>query len=164
VQLLVDLAERRAVAFPVHPRTSERLREAGLLGPLEQHPEIHLLEPLGYLEFMSLVSDAALVLTDSGGVQEETTVLNVPCVTLRRNTERPITVTSGTNVLAGDDPASALRIVDEILAGAARPPVPAPDKWDGHAATRIVDVVATWMARNSTPAVVAEMKRHVTHA
>jgi UDP-N-acetylglucosamine 2-epimerase (non-hydrolysing) len=91
---------------------------------------------------MSLVADAALVLTDSGGVQEETTILNVPCVTLRKNTERPITVTAGTNILAGDGPSAALTIIDRILAGPARrAPAPAPEKWDGRAASRIVDVL-----------------------
>ncbi len=143
--MLIELADRRAVVFPVHPRTTERLREAGLLPPLDAHTNVHLLGPLGYLEFMSLVADAALVLTDSGGVQEETTVLNVPCVTLRKNTERPITVTAGTNVLAGDDPSSALTIIDGILSRSARPaPVAAPENWDGRAAGRIVDVLERW--------------------
>ena len=142
VEMLIQLADRRAVVFPVHPRTTARLREAGLLASLERHPRIRLLEPLGYLEFMSLVADAALVLTDSGGVQEETTMLNVPCVTLRRNTERPITVTAGTNILAGDGPSAALAIIDRTLAGSARrAPPPAPEKWDGRAASRIVDVL-----------------------
>jgi UDP-N-acetylglucosamine 2-epimerase (non-hydrolysing) len=142
VAMLIQLADRRDVVFPVHPRTTGRLDEAGLLAPLERHPRLRLLEPLGYLEFMSLVADAALVLTDSGGVQEETTMLNVPCVTLRTNTERPITVTAGTNVLAGSEPSAALTIIDRILASSARrTPAPAPAKWDGRAASRIVDVL-----------------------
>jgi UDP-N-acetylglucosamine 2-epimerase (non-hydrolysing) len=156
VEMLIQLADRRAVVFPVHPRTNARLREAGLLPSLERHPRIHLLEPLGYLEFMSLVADAALVLTDSGGVQEETTMLNVPCVTLRKNTERPITVTAGTNILAGDGPAAALTIVDRILAASARrAPAPAPEKWDGQAASRIVDILEVRSTQMFVPAVVA---------
>jgi UDP-N-acetylglucosamine 2-epimerase (non-hydrolysing) len=145
VEMLIEQANRHVVVFPVHPRTTERLRTAGLLASLDAHPNLQLLEPLGYLEFMSLVADAALVLTDSGGVQEETTILNVPCVTLRKNTERPITVTAGTNIVAGEDPSSALTIIDGILSGSARPaPAQAPEKWDGRAATRIVDVLEGW--------------------
>lgn len=149
VDMLTDLADRHAVVFPVHPRTSERLRDSGLLTRLHAHANVKLLEPLGYLEFISLVADAALVLTDSGGIQEETTMLKVPCVTLRKNTERPITVAVGTNILAGDDPSSALTIIDGILSGCARPtPAADPEKWDGRAAGRIVDVLEKWVERS----------------
>jgi len=103
-------------------------------------PGLTLTEPLGYLDFMSLVTDARLVLTDSGGVQEETTVLGVPCLTLRDNTERAITIHEGTNRLTGMRPAAVVRAVDEILRnGSVAHRVP--PLWDGHAAERIVEIV-----------------------
>jgi UDP-N-acetylglucosamine 2-epimerase (non-hydrolysing) len=100
-----------------------------------------LSEPLGYLEFLSLMADAGAVLTDSGGIQEETTYLGVPCFTLRDNTERPVTVRAGTNTLLGLDPAAIARIPAELAARPAERPEP-PPLWDGHAAERIADVVA----------------------
>jgi UDP-N-acetylglucosamine 2-epimerase (non-hydrolysing) len=125
------------VVFPVHPRTRKALEatEARSL------PGLKLTEPLGYLDFLKLLSHARLVLTDSGGIQEETTVLGVPCLTLRNNTERPITVEQGTNKLVGLDPG---RIVAEALAALATPPAGrrVPDLWDGRAAARVVDVLA----------------------
>jgi UDP-N-acetylglucosamine 2-epimerase (non-hydrolysing) len=104
---------------------------------------VHLLDPIGYLDFLSLEADAAAVLTDSGGIQEETTYLGVPCFTLRANTERPVTVRSGTNTVLGLDPARIVEIPG-LLAG--RPPDPPqpPPKWDGHAAERIADVLGAW--------------------
>jgi UDP-N-acetylglucosamine 2-epimerase (non-hydrolysing) len=124
--------------FPVHPRTLRTMRPYQEGGAL---PNLNFTEPLGYLDFMKLLSHARLVLTDSGGVQEETTFLNVPCLTMRENTERPVTVTEGTNRLVGLDPD---RIIAEGLkaltagSGAGR----VPEKWDGHAAARILDVLA----------------------
>jgi UDP-N-acetylglucosamine 2-epimerase (non-hydrolysing) len=122
------------VVFPVHPRTRKAI------GGREIPAGIRLLQPLGYFEFLSLACDAAGVLTDSGGVQEETTYLHVPCFTLRANTERPITITRGTNTLLGLEP-ERIREVPALLA--ARDPAPAepPPLWDGHAAERIVDVL-----------------------
>jgi UDP-N-acetylglucosamine 2-epimerase (non-hydrolysing) len=125
------------IVFPVHPRTRKALGQHDL-GAL---PGLILTEPLGYLDFMKLLAEARLVLTDSGGIQEETTVLGVPCLTLRNNTERPITVDQGTNRLVGLEPrrivAAAMRVLLE--------PPPAgqkiPDLWDGRAAARIVDVL-----------------------
>ncbi len=124
------------IVFPVHPRTRKALGTSRLAGL----PNLKLTEPLGYLDFMRLVADARLVLTDSGGVQEETTVLGVPCLTLRNNTERPITVAQGTNTLVGLDPERILAASARVLA---EPPHPAhvPDLWDGRAAGRIVDVL-----------------------
>ena len=124
------------IVFPVHPRTAKAL-EAHDLRSL---PGLRPIEPLGYLDFLRLVSEARLVLTDSGGLQEETTVLGIPCLTLRENTERPITVERGTNTLVGLDPD---RIVAAGLEALARPagPRPAPELWDGRAAVRIVDVL-----------------------
>jgi UDP-N-acetylglucosamine 2-epimerase (non-hydrolysing) len=124
------------VVFPVHPRTRGAI-ERGLGG---QAPALQLTEPLGYLEFLGLVADARLVLTDSGGIQEETTVLGVPCLTLRNSTERPVTIDEGTNRLVGSDPAVLAAEVGKILDGdAPRGRIPA--LWDGRAAHRIVDVL-----------------------
>jgi UDP-N-acetylglucosamine 2-epimerase (non-hydrolysing) len=101
-----------------------------------------MLEPLGYLDFLRLMADARLVLTDSGGIQEETTVLRVPCLTLRENTERPVTVSQGTNRLVGSDPEAVRREAQRILSGDS-PAGQIPEGWDGKAAARIVDVLAS---------------------
>ena len=125
------------VLFPVHPRTRARLT-----GEVEIAPNLKLVDPAGYLEFLSLEADAAAVLTDSGGIQEETTYLGVPCFTLRDNTERPVTVNEGTNILLGLDPARIAEIPGLIEAnpGHDRPP---PPLWDGKAAERIAEQIAT---------------------
>lgn len=135
VEALLAIAERLPVVFPVHPRTKRRLDEDGLLAPMDRHPHVSLLPPLGYVDFMALVTRARLVVTDSGGVQEETTYLGIPCLTLRSTTERPITVSEGTNRLV--DPKGLVSSIDRILAGA-HPPRRIPDLWDGRAADRIV--------------------------
>ena len=132
---LTELAHELPLVFPVHPRTRDKLDE------LESHPGIRLLGPLGYLDFIALESGAQVVLTDSGGVQEETTALGVACLTLRENTERPITVTQGTNVVVG-------RRKDRILSEArrlrrSRPPPRRPELWDGRAGERIATVITT---------------------
>jgi UDP-N-acetylglucosamine 2-epimerase (non-hydrolysing) len=122
------------VVFPVHPRTRARMP------PRSFPPGLHLLEPLSYLDFLALEQEAKLVITDSGGVQEETTYLGVPCLTLRPNTERPVTVTVGTNVLVGDDLGRLEQEVHAILGGGAKAgKVPA--LWDGHAGERIAQVL-----------------------
>lgn len=138
-----EIAEHVPVLFPVHPRTVQRL--AGI--PL--HDRLLVIEPQGYLAFLGLMARARMVLTDSGGIQEETTVLHVPCVTLRENTERPVTCTMGTNVLAGTDPRD---IVDLGLRVLDSPPPTnlIPKKWDGHAAGRIADVLVSWLQRRRT--------------
>src|SRR4051812_9125155 len=125
------------VVFPLHPRTRARVDEHGLAHIVESEPGIVTCGPLGYLDFVSLMSDARLMLTDSGGVQEETTVLGVPCLTLRESTERPITVTSGTNRVVGTDNE---RIVEEALTLLESPPriAAVPELWDGRAGDRIV--------------------------
>lgn len=148
VDVVAGVAERLPVVFPVHPRTRSRLADAGLLARLEAEPAVRLTEPLGYLEFLGLLAGARIVLTDSGGVQEETTILGVPCLTLRENTERPVTITHGTNRLVGTDPARILAAVDETLA-APRPEGRRPELWDGRAAERIVD---TLVSRGDVPA------------
>jgi UDP-N-acetylglucosamine 2-epimerase (non-hydrolysing) len=133
VTALNTVAERIPLVFPAHPRTKAALEAAGL------HPALRLLPPAGYLDFVALQADAALVLTDSGGVQEETTMLGVPCLTLRDNTERPITVTEGTNRVIGRDPADIVRHAFEVVAN---PPAPRrPALWDGKAGERIADVL-----------------------
>ncbi len=132
---ILELAARMPVVFPVHPRTRQVLAEIGFAGD----DRLRLLDPLGYLEFLGLLAQARLVVTDSGGIQEETTVLGVPCVTLRENTERPVTITFGTNRLAGTDPQRVTRTITEALA--APRDARAPELWDGHAAERIAAIL-----------------------
>jgi UDP-N-acetylglucosamine 2-epimerase (non-hydrolysing) len=134
--VLEEVHERVPVVFPVHPRT--RASIASLLDG--EAPRLQLIDPLGYLDFLRLMADARLVLTDSGGIQEETTALGVPCLTMRENTERPVTVTDGTNVIVGTNPDTIRSEVDKILSGNARAGR-VPDGWDGAAAARIVDVL-----------------------
>jgi UDP-N-acetylglucosamine 2-epimerase (non-hydrolysing) len=136
VAQLAALAREMPVVFPVHPRTRKMME--GIDGA--DAPGLMLTEPLGYLDFLSLLADAGAVLTDSGGIQEETTYLGVPCFTLRDNTERPVTVRAGTNTLLGLDPAAIATIPAALAAGEARPSEP-PPLWDGHAAERIADVL-----------------------
>jgi UDP-N-acetylglucosamine 2-epimerase (non-hydrolysing) len=135
VAQLAALAREMPVVFPVHPRTRKMME-----GLEPDHPGLLLTDPLGYLDFLSLIADARAVLTDSGGIQEETTYLGVPCFTLRDNTERPVTVTSGTNTLLGLDPAAIARIPGLLAEGRLTPPGP-PPLWDGRAAERIADVI-----------------------
>ena len=131
------------VVFPVHPRTRKRLAELGFDGRLAAMRQLVLCEPLGYLEFLGLTSQARMVLTDSGGLQEETTALGIPCLTLRENTERPVTIAEGTNTLVGTDPGRIAGAAREVLSGRGRAGrVPA--LWDGEAAGRIAEVLRTW--------------------
>jgi UDP-N-acetylglucosamine 2-epimerase (non-hydrolysing) len=134
------LIARLPVVFPVHPRTRASLASLGLLERLEQMPALRVIEPLGYLEFLALIDQARLVFTDSGGIQEETTALSVPCLTFRDTTERPITVTEGTNHLVGVDPVRTGSTADAILAGAIGKGS-VPELWDGRAAERILEVL-----------------------
>jgi UDP-N-acetylglucosamine 2-epimerase (non-hydrolysing) len=136
VSQLIRLSESVDLVFPVHPRTAKNLRKAELFDSLDKSESISLIEPLGYIQFMNLVLHAALVVTDSGGLQEETTYLNIPCLTLRPNTERPITISDGTNQLV--EPAELLREGLRALAGD-WPTGTKPDKWDGKTAGRCVD-------------------------
>jgi UDP-N-acetylglucosamine 2-epimerase (non-hydrolysing) len=135
-EFLGGVADRLPIVFPIHPRTRQRMADSGI-----SSERLILTPPLGYLDFLRLMADCRFVLTDSGGIQEETTVLGVPCLTLRENTERPITVEEGTNRLVGPDPEAARAAVDRILSnGFAGGRVP--ELWDGRASARIVDVVA----------------------
>ncbi len=133
--VLEEIHQELPVVFAVHPRTRaaiERLLDG-------REPALRLIDPLGYLDFLRLMSDARFMLTDSGGVQEETTVLGVPCLTMRENTERPVTITDGTNVLVGSDAERIRAEARKILDGQGKKGR-IPDGWDGHAAARIVDV------------------------
>jgi UDP-N-acetylglucosamine 2-epimerase (non-hydrolysing) len=135
IQGLQRIQAEIPIVFPVHPRTRKTL------GSLAPHLDnLILTEPLGYLEFMKLVSNAKLVMTDSGGIQEETTYLGVPCITLRNNTERPSTLTHGTNILVGQDPATLVNVAQRTLREGARPSR-IPPLWDGQAAVRVLDVL-----------------------
>lgn len=131
------------IVFPVHPRTRARMGNRGATSV-----RLVLCEPLGYIDFLSLLTEARLVLTDSGGVQEETTVLQVPCLTFRNNTERPVTVEHGTNRLIGTDPGAIVGAVRERL-GTSLPPQAPPPLWDGRAAIRIVDTLQRLMAKDA---------------
>jgi len=134
MEALERVAREMPVVFPVHPRTRKMLGD-------RDDGAVRLVEPVGYLDFLSLEADAAAVLTDSGGIQEETTYLGVPCFTLRDNTERPVTVRAGTNTLLGLAPRRIAEIPDLLAAAPAKPPQ-APQKWDGRAAQRIADILA----------------------
>lgn len=141
---LDELAGAGPILFSAHPRTRKRIAEFGLeahfdFGGKGGQKGIRILEPLGYLDFLCLMKHAAVVVTDSGGIQEETTCLGVPCVTVRENTERPVTVTKGTNLIAGTDPAKIREAIRLQLLSAKTGA--APEKWDGRAAERIVETL-----------------------
>ncbi len=142
---LEEIQQTLPIIFPVHPRTRGRLEQSGLLKRVEAMPGMKLTPPLGYLDFLKLMSAAKLVLTDSGGIQEETTVLGVPCLTMRENTERPSTITEGTNQLVGMDPEKILAAFRHVMMGGIEHRVP--PLWDGQAAERIADTIALWHER-----------------
>ncbi|HRH80500.1 MAG TPA: UDP-N-acetylglucosamine 2-epimerase (non-hydrolyzing) [Thiobacillaceae bacterium] len=145
LRTLAAIAERLPVVFPMHPRTRAAAERFGLLGLLER-PGIRLLAPLSYLEMLGLNREAKVVLTDSGGLQEETTALGVPCITLRENTERPITMTEGTNTLTGPDTAKIMACFEDIMASGGKTGR-IPEYWDGRAAERIADHLRGWLDR-----------------
>jgi UDP-N-acetylglucosamine 2-epimerase (non-hydrolysing) len=138
-----EVSCRIPVVFPMHPRTRTKIEQHGLDALLDA-PGLLALAPLGYLEMLGLMQGARLALTDSGGVQEETTALGVPCVTLRENTERPITAEQGTNTVVGQDPARLLAAVDEILRTGGKTGR-VPELWDGRASQRIAAVLREWL-------------------
>lgn len=143
LETIVQASKSLPLVFPVHPRTLARIADFGLL-PLLDGAAITRLPPLGYLEMLGLMATAKLVLTDSGGIQEETTALGVPCLTLRDSTERPITVTEGTNTLVGTNSGAILHAVNDILSQGGRKGR-IPEYWDGQAARRIAaDLVTRW--------------------
>ena len=143
---LVDAAAKLVtIVFPVHPRTKKRLEETGLAARLAANANVRLVEPLGYLRFLSLLDGAALAITDSGGVPEECTFLGIPCITLRETTERPLTVEHGINTLVGDSAKKAIPAVKKALARKGTRKAP-PRGWDGKAALRILKVIERFLA------------------
>jgi UDP-N-acetylglucosamine 2-epimerase (non-hydrolysing) len=134
------------VVFPIHPRTRKHLVEGGLMGRADAMSNLRMIEPTGYLEFLKLMANARIVLTDSGGIQEETTILNVPCLTLRDNTERPITCEMGSNRLAGTRPDGIIAAYRDTMR-TGRPQLKTPPLWDGHAAERIVEILNQSLGR-----------------
>ncbi len=144
VETLEEIQARIKIVFPTHPRTKKQIENLGLEDKFANMQNTILAEPLGYLDFMGLLSHSKFVLTDSGGIQEETTVLGIPCLTLRKNTERPVTVEEGTNVIVGVDKE---RIVEEsykILDGVGKSGK-VPKLWDGKTAQRIVKILTKWI-------------------
>jgi UDP-N-acetylglucosamine 2-epimerase (non-hydrolysing) len=136
LQSLLEVSQDLSVIFPAHPRTRKRIDDFGL-----HSDQLQILDPLSYLEFLGMQSRATVVITDSGGIQEETTYLGVPCLTLRENTERPVTVSLGTNVLVGRDPGKLRSELSRVLAGNAKKGT-IPPLWDGHAGERIAALLA----------------------
>ncbi len=140
IETLCTISEKMPVVFPVHPRTRKQIAAFGLEDKIAAAADFRMIEPLGYLDFLKCMANAAFVLTDSGGIQEETTVLGVPCITARENTERPVTVTEGTNVVLGRDPGRLLEEAEKILQGKGKNGR-RPNLWDGKAAGRIVEII-----------------------
>ena len=138
INVLLELSADIAVLFPIHPRTRAQIERLAILGTTGN---LHLLHPLGYMEFLALQSKAALVITDSGGIQEETTFLGIPCLTVRANTERPVTVSVGTNILVGQDANRLREEAVRILRGGSKKGA-IPPLWDGRASERIADILA----------------------
>ncbi len=141
VDVLLDIAGEMPLAFPIHPRTLARLGEFGLHERIAASPNINCLEPLGYLDFLCLTSQARAIVTDSGGLQEESTALGVPCLTMRGNTERPITVEQGTSTLIGNSAEALKTHLRQILDGDYKTGR-CPELWDGQASQRIVKILA----------------------
>jgi UDP-N-acetylglucosamine 2-epimerase (non-hydrolysing) len=137
---LAHVAAQLPVVFPVHPRTRSTMARFGLDDVFSEGNGFRLVEPAGYLDFLNLTANARIVLTDSGGIQEESTILGVPCLTLRHNTERPVTIDHGTNRLVGNDPEVIRAAADAVLSGA-DPADRRPELWDGRSAERIADVI-----------------------
>lgn len=138
LKVLAELSSQLPIIFPVHPRTRKNIHEFGLAHLLSSN--VTLLDPLSYLPFIGLAARARMILTDSGGIQEEATVLRIPCITMRPNTERPITCSLGTNILAGTDPAKIRSAIHAVLEGRVKRGA-IPEKWDGYAAERIVQIL-----------------------
>ena len=135
------ISAKLPIVFPVHPRTRKTIAELGLADRVDSIRDLRTIDPLGYLDFLNLSSSARLVLTDSGGIQEETTALGIPCLTLRENTERPITVKMGTNVIVGTDTSRIITEANAALNGAAKKAGSQPPLWDGRTSERILDAL-----------------------
>ena len=142
IDVLIDISSEMDFVFPIHPRTKARLEEFGLESRLNDCAGIRCLGPIGYLEFLNLTSQASVIVTDSGGLQEESTALGVPCLTMRENTERPITVDEGTSTLIGSSASDLHACLRKVIDGTYKTGK-CPDLWDGSAADRIVDILAS---------------------
>ena len=147
VKCLNNVAGKIQLILPLHPRTRGNLIKFNLLKELDNE-KIKIVDPLGYLDFLHLIKDATLILTDSGGIQEETTALGIPCITLRENTERPITVTQGSNYLVGLSPEKILNTVNMILSGKGKKSK-VPQLWDGKAGERIIAEIVGWFKNSA---------------
>jgi UDP-N-acetylglucosamine 2-epimerase (non-hydrolysing) len=140
IELIQEISQKLKVIFPIHPRTIDRLKAFGLLNNLSKISNLLLTEPLGYFSFQKLISSCKLIITDSGGIQEESTYRQIPCLTLRHNTERPVTVTKGTNQLITPDPEIVGRKVQEVLDGKGKKGS-IPELWDGKATERVFEII-----------------------
>jgi UDP-N-acetylglucosamine 2-epimerase (non-hydrolysing) len=147
---LAVIAKRLPLVFPVHPRTVARAKELGLSDRLAKTEGLRAVDPLGYDDFVTLMGNAKLLATDSGGIQEETTALGIPCLTMRGGTERPVTVTEGTNIIVGLDGARIAAEVDAILAGRGKRGR-VPEGWDGKAGERVADALLKFVAGTPPP-------------
>ncbi len=147
--ILNEVQNRIPLVFPIHPRTRASLKKKGYEARIESMPNLILVDPLGYLDFLWLMSNARVVLTDSGGIQEETTVLQVPCLTMRENTERPVTAAMGTNTLVGTDRQKLLDALDKAMTGSTSGTIP--PLWDGTAAERIAEIIAKEAEARESP-------------
>lgn len=143
LETILKISSRLPVIFPMHPRTHAMIEKFGLSKMLDV-PGLLLLPPMGYLEMLGLMKDARCILTDSGGIQEESTALGVPCITLRNNTERPITVEEGTNTIAGQDPAKIQAVFEEVIRNGGKAGR-VPEFWDGQASARIAAAIREWL-------------------
>ena len=145
LDVLAQISHQLPLIFPVHPRTEARIRDGHI--DFMKSQTVVCLPPLGYLEMLGLMANARLVLTDSGGIQEETTALGVPCVTMRENTERPVTETEGTNTVVGSDARRIRSVTEDVLATGGKAGR-VPELWDGKAAARIKEVVVRWLSES----------------
>lgn len=145
IDALISIQNEIPVLFPIHPRTLKRIKEYDLSNRLSEAINLKLIEPLGYMEFLDLMIHAKMILTDSGGIQEETTILGVPCLTIRENTERPITITEGTNILVGTNPHKIIHNAYMIISGKGKKGT-IPELWDGKASERIVNILTGYFS------------------
>jgi UDP-N-acetylglucosamine 2-epimerase (non-hydrolysing) len=146
IEVMIELSRELPIVWPIHPRSSKMLERSGLLHRIHRNPGFKLIDPLGYLDMLTLAQRSRMILTDSGGLQEEATVLGVPCITLRQNTERPVTVEAGANRLAGNQ-REGIRVAIQSIVDGKRPNIRIPELWDGKAAVRIAAVLMHFYAQ-----------------
>jgi len=150
LEALTTIQRDIPILFPAHPRTRKQVEKFGFQARLEAAPSLQVVEPLSYLQILDVMMHAKLVLTDSGGLQEETTIFGIPCLTIRENTERPVTLIEGTNILVGTNPHRILAETQRILAGESKAGR-IPELWDGHASERIVKIIREGYAGENFP-------------